>query len=247
MGERNLFIFSGGTIDDGAVKRVYDMVRPDIVIAADRGLFFCDRSGIVPDLIAGDFDSLGVYDNIPVHASYPGKEETAADNSGSGEEGRGLLEKYGKLGIDIERTNVEKDMSDTETAIEEAAGFEADEVWIFGGTGTRMDHSMNNVFNLKRLAERGITGHIADRCNYITVPSSKKYVIEKEKQYGSYVSLLPFDGAVTGLTLRGFKYPLEDASVAPDDGGLCISNEITADAGEISWKSGSLIIMETRD
>ena len=36
-----------------------DVPQSALVIAADRGLIYCEEQGIVPDIIIGDFDSLG--------------------------------------------------------------------------------------------------------------------------------------------------------------------------------------------
>lgn len=243
----NIFIFSGGTIDPDVVRKMYSRVTPDAVIAADRGLIFCDENGIMPDCIVGDFDSLGAYDNIPIHSS--GTENAPANQAADAHR---LLEKYRRLGVAEDRSLVEKDWTDTESAIEKAISLRANEVWLFGATGTRLDHTMNNIFNLRRLSRAGIFGHVVDSHNYITVCCAPdegvaEYILDLEKQYGSYVSLLPLGGEVTGLTLTGFKYPLQQEKLRPDDGGLCISNEISEKNAVISWKTGDLMIMETRD
>lgn len=44
-----------------------DKKEKDLIIAADKGFEYCQRDGIVPDVVIGDFDSLGYYpekDNV---------------------------------------------------------------------------------------------------------------------------------------------------------------------------------------
>ena len=50
----------------------------DVVLAADRGYRHCQTAGITPDLLLGDFDSLGSQrpDNIPTHTFPVEKDDT---------------------------------------------------------------------------------------------------------------------------------------------------------------------------
>ena len=52
---KTCYIFGGGT----APAAVCDIREEDLVIAADAGLTLCRNFGITPDVILGDFDSLG--------------------------------------------------------------------------------------------------------------------------------------------------------------------------------------------
>lgn len=219
-------VFSGGTIDPVTVLPLIREEYPDYIIAADRGILFCHRYGIRPDRIVGDFDSLA-----------------EADSDGAAE----LLARYSGEGIPVDRFNPVKDTTDTAIALGRAADSGADEVWFFGATGTRADHSLSNIFDLYRLCERGITGVIIDAHNRITMPVGTEMEITREGQYGNRISLFPVRGEVTGVTLEGTKYPLHDAVLMQGDGGLTVSNEITADVCRIRWKSGTLLVMETKD
>ena len=49
------YIISAGDCE----KINIDKKENDLIIAADRGLEYCQRDGIVPDVVIGDFDSLG--------------------------------------------------------------------------------------------------------------------------------------------------------------------------------------------
>jgi thiamine pyrophosphokinase len=51
---------------------------------------------------------------------------------------------------------------------------------------------------------------------------------------------------VTGLTLEGMKYPLENATLTGDT-TRGISNEIAADMAHISLTNGRLLVFETKD
>ena len=70
--------------------------------------------------------------------------------------------------------------------------------------------------------------------------------IRKEEQYGKYVSLIPFSEKVCGVTLRGLKYPLTDYTMGGFN-SLGISNEIVSDEATISFSSGELIVIESKD
>ena len=51
-------IISGGTIEEEFAAEYIRKQKFDYVIAADRGLEFCDRQNLKVDHIVGDFDSI---------------------------------------------------------------------------------------------------------------------------------------------------------------------------------------------
>ena len=62
MERKTAFIYTGGTVFDE-----YVIEKPEkggLVIAADAGYLTAKRMGIVPDILLGDFDTLGI-ENIP--------------------------------------------------------------------------------------------------------------------------------------------------------------------------------------
>ena len=213
-------IVSGGAIQDGFALGFLEKIKPDCIIAADRGLEFCFQNQIPPDCIVGDFDSvrpevIGWYmeqGNVPVH-------------------------KY----------NPEKDTTDTAIAVQKALELGAEEIWFLGSTGSRLDHVLSNIFNLGMLQEKGIQGWIADSTNLITMPVRREFSIRREEQFGKYISFFPFRGAVRGLTLEGFKYPLRDYELVQGDGGLAVSNEIAEPLAQVRFREGTLIMVQSRD
>ena len=60
------------------------------------------------------------------------------------------------------------------------------------------------------------------------------------------MSLIPVSETVRDITLRGFKYPLEHASLEPFS-SLGVSNELKEETGEIIFPQGLLYLMETKD
>ena len=49
-----------------------------------------------------------------------------------------------------------------------------------------------------------------------------------------------------GLTLKGFKYPLDGYCLRNLE-GLGVSNEIVDERAEVSWETGILVMIESRD
>ena len=148
-------------------------------------------------------------------------------------------------GAEVVRLRPEKDDTDTESAVQTAAELGAEEIHIVGGTGSRLDHMLANVYLLGLLREEGISAYLVDAHNRVQV-IDQRTVIKRETQYGKYVSLLPFMGAVEGITLKGMKYPLEDYTLDHCH-SIGISNEITGEQAEIELRTGRLVVIESKD
>ncbi len=138
----------------------------------------------------------------------------------------------------------EKDDTDTGLAVQKALSMGADEILILGATGTRLDHVLGNIGQLVYAFQNGAKAQIVDGHNRISV-LEHHHRIAKEQQFGQYISLIPLYEA-KGVTLSGFKYPLnEDTLVFHESWG--ISNELIETYGEIRFRSGTLLMIESRD
>ena len=211
-------IISGGSLDPDFALAFLREEKPELLIGADRGICFLKEKGIHPTHIVGDFDS------------------------DSGE----ALEYFKQFPeIPIRTFNPVKDFTDTAIAMELAMEEGADRIYILGGTGTRLDHVVANIKLLSHALERKKECILMDAHNRIRL-IDQPLTIEKKKQYGKYVSLFAFGGQVKGLTLRGFFYPLTEYDMEAEN-PLGVSNEITAENGEISFSSGKLLVMESKD
>lgn len=138
----------------------------------------------------------------------------------------------------------EKDDTDTALAMIKAKEIGADEILLIGATGTRLDHVLGNLGQLVFAQKHGMKAQIVDENNRIQV-LEHEHLISKEKQFGKYVSFLPIY-EVKGVTLKGFKYPLYEHTLVFHE-SLAISNEIKEEQGEISYKEGCLLMIESRD
>lgn len=136
----------------------------------------------------------------------------------------------------------EKDETDTELAFTLALGMKATHIVFYGGLGSRWDHSMANIHLLWRCKNEGVEGEIIDPWNRIRIIDRETWL----SPIYEYVSLIPFTPTVKGVTLEGFKYPLVNATLEWGN-SVGISNELVADQGKITIKTGSLILIESND
>ncbi len=116
---------------------------------------------------------------------------------------------------------------------------------ILGGTGSRIDHVIANIQVLAIPYEAGCRAQIIDGVNRISIVEKDAHY-QRHEMYGSYFSLFTLGGQVTGLTVRGCKYPLENHSLVPYD-SLSVSNQVTEEVLEITYKDGILILIEAGD
>lgn len=139
----------------------------------------------------------------------------------------------------------EKDATDTRIGLDLAIELGSDRIFLLGATGGRLDHYMGNLQALLVPAMQGKEGWILDEQNAITVLSGKK-TITREMQFGKYISFFSMGDVVRGISLKGFKYPLENYDLANSD-GLTISNELEEAAGTVDFKQGFLMMVMSRD
>ncbi|HHV11934.1 MAG TPA: thiamine diphosphokinase [Clostridiales bacterium] len=215
--ENKVLIITGGRAEEEFLSLLLERERFHVVIAADSGLSVADRLKLKLDDIVGDFDS------VP--------EE--------------ILDRYGGKEIPTHRFPREKDKTDTHIALELALMQKPTSITIVGGTGSRLDHVLANIHLLLLPMQLGIPAAMVDANNKIYL-KNKSFTIERAGQFGDYVSLMPFTERVKGLTLKGFKYPL-DHIILEAGSSLGISNEISGELGEVEFLEGILLVMETRD
>lgn len=135
-----------------------------------------------------------------------------------------------------------KDETDLELAIQYGINEEYKKLYLVGCTGTRLDHTLGNIILLSKYHRIDI--EIIDGNNRIYLKNND-FFIEKKLQYGNRISFFAFPKNVLNLTLKGFKYPLNNFLLKVEN-QLCISNEIIDDIGYVSF-NGQLIVMETKD
>ena len=211
-------IVSGGSLNKEFVTKVVGQGRYDRILAADSGMNALYAAAVTPDIIIGDFDS--------------------ADEK--------ILAFFQQnKAIDFCTLNPEKDDTDTEFAIRESIRRGADSITIIGGTGTRLDHVLGNISLLGIGLEEGVRMELLDAHNRICM-IDHSVTLKKKEQYGNYLSLIPYNGNVTGVTLKGLKYPLHDYTMGGFN-SLGISNEIVDDEASIELTSEQLLVIESRD
>jgi len=211
-------IVSGGSLNKEFVTKVVGQGRYDRILAADSGMNALYAAAVTPDIIIGDFDSA----DKKILAFFQQNKE-----------------------IDFCNLNPEKDDTDTEFAIRESIRRGADSITIIGGTGTRLDHVLGNISLLGIGLEEGVRMELLDAHNRICM-IDHSVTLKKKEQYGNYLSLIPYNGNVTGVTLKGLKYPLHDYTMGGFN-SLGISNEIVDDEASIELTSGQLLVIESRD
>ena len=131
----------------------------------------------------------------------------------------------------------EKDFTDIELAVECAIEKGCDSICLAGATGSRLDHSIANIFLLRKLCTSGIESEIIDEHHKIFIIKEHKTLYGYE---GSLLSLLPLDPIVKGVTLKGFKYPLENASIRMGD-TIGTSNIVVSKNCQIIVNDGLLL------
>lgn len=219
-------IIGGGSINKNFISEFISKLDEASlsIIACDSGYENCLDIGQEPDIVIGDFDSIS----------------------------KDAYEKLQNSNAEVIKLNPVKDDTDIEAALNIAIrkSMVGDYIYLLGATGKRLDHFLGNVnlLGLGCLKQRKVV--IVDEYNYIQMISAGQTLSlsreGEEAQFGHYVSVFPYGGKATGVTMTGFKYPLENATIEGFN-TLTVSNELIESSASITLKEGYLIVCETRD
>ncbi|MFZ7132053.1 MAG: thiamine diphosphokinase [Eubacteriales bacterium] len=210
-----LLIANGNIDNDSYFKAIFEKENYHMILCIDGGLDKIRKMEIVPHLVLGDFDSI----------------------SSQG------IEYIRKHHIPIKKFSVEKDETDTEIGLNYLMENNYKDITMVGCIGNRMDHTLANIFLLKKLLNHGISGTIINGKNYIYLIDKKTAFLNRK---GDIVSLLPLSNSVKGVTTSGLYYPLNEAELVKEK-PLGISNIIIKDHAEVTIKEGELLIIISKD
>ena len=205
-------LIGAGDLTVGQIPRSNE----DFVIVVDGGLDYCEFLGIEPDLILGDFDSVTDGERQALESI-----ETQCPEK-------------------VIRLKPEKDDTDMLYAIKYALERGYREFRIYAATGGRFDHTLANIQCLLYLKNHDAVGYLMDG-NGMILALQNESVAFRENMEG-YVSLFSLGKKAEGVTIKGLKYELENATIS-NDFPIGISNEFIGKKAEISVENGELVCM----
>lgn len=212
--QKKAVIVSAGTINDYSFYK--EILKDKFIICADGGIHHLQKLNIAPDLFLGDFDSCDFNE----------------------------IEKSGLINESkIKRYKIEKDATDTHIAIDTAIENGFDDITIIGALGSRADHSLANIFLLKYMLEKNVSGRIINEKNEIFLANKSLKLFPR---LGRKLSLVPICDCVKNVTLKNLKYPLNNFDLKMGD-TISISNEFTKDCAEIVFEKGLLLVIISED
>lgn len=207
-------IISSGEV--GNYKLLLSLLQShDFILCADGGIRHLMAVGAIPHLLIGDLDSV--------------------DEIG--------LDYINKNNIKLLKYPVMKDETDTELALDYLIDKGFDDITLVGVTGSRMDHTLSNIFLLKSLNHKGVKGKIVDANNIIYY--SNNY-IKLKREEDSYTSVIPLSNNGVVVTLQGFLFPLENHMIRFGS-SLGVSNKIISEYGIVKIIEGECLIITSKD
>ncbi|WXR61664.1 thiamine diphosphokinase [Peptostreptococcaceae bacterium AGR-M142] len=187
----------------------------DYIICADGGANNLKKINLNPNLIVGDLDSID----------------------------ENTLKFFKENNIEFLKFPKAKNSTDSELCVDIAIDKKPKEIYMFGFTGTRLDHTLANINLLKKINDNNIKAYIIDDNNKISI-TNKDIEIEYEDDY-KYISFISLNES-SKITLKGLKYPLKDY-ILKQDSTICISNEFDDIKAQIEIEEGLVLIIKSRD
>ncbi|HGY11080.1 MAG TPA: thiamine diphosphokinase [Desulfobacterales bacterium] len=206
-------------IANGDVEYTNDIISiirdAQLIISADGGARHLRALNILPHVMIGDFDSI-----LPADKLF-----------------------FKKKKVEMLTFSSKKDHTDSEICVSWAIDNKATDITLLGVTGTRLDHTLANIFLLKELARENIPARIINKNNEIHIITDH---IELNGQPKDLLSIIPVTQKVTGITLKGLEYPLVNADIKMGS-SIGISNTFKGTLATISIKKGILIVIKSKD
>ena len=187
----------------------------DLLVAVDGGMEYCERLGLKPDLVLGDFDSA--------------KEKQLARIAG--------LERQNPECVI--RLSPDKDDTDTLAAIRVALERGYTEFLLYGATGgRRLEHTIANIQCLLFIRHHDAKGYLMDDRGICFVLENEE--VRFPASMMGYLSLFTLGEKAQGVDIRGMKWELDNYEIT-NDYPIGISNEFTGQEAVVSVRQGQLL------
>ncbi len=134
----------------------------------------------------------------------------------------------------------EKDDTDTMLCLKYALEKGANTIDILGGIGGRLDHTFANLQSLSYAHKHGAHARLIGEKDEAFLVSGKITIPKRADPW--YLSVFAFGGDCQGVSEKGTKYEIEDASLFTHF-PLGVSNEIVSNEAEIGVKEGVLLLI----
>jgi thiamine pyrophosphokinase len=159
----------------------------------------------------------------------------------------GDFDSLGKIPDDVDEVKqlpAEKDLTDTQIAVETALEKGADEIIIVGSTCGRFDHALSTMAILEKYWDKRVLMYIVNGQNRVRFIRNSGFILVRS-QY-RYFSLIAADEKVKGVSIEGAKYPLSNQTLTRTH-QYAVSNEIVKNAALVNVRRGGVYIIESRD
>ena len=159
----------------------------------------------------------------------------------------GDFDSLGDIPDDVDevfRLPEEKDVTDTQIAVDMAVERGADEIVIVGSTSGRLDHTLSTLAILEKYWEKRLLIYIVNGQNRVRYIRDSGFIVVRS-QY-KYFSVIAADEKVKGVSIEGGKYPLIKKTLLRNH-QFAVSNEITKNCALITVKKGGIYIIESKD
>ncbi len=140
----------------------------------------------------------------------------------------------------VVRLPVEKDVTDMDAAVEMGLKRGCKVFQLYGGMGGRPDHTLANYTILTKLSQKNIAAALYGEGYAVTAVTNGTLTLAGKR--GETVSVFAWTDTAEGVTLRGLKYPLENATLV-NNFALGVSNSFEAETAAISVERGTLLVM----
>jgi thiamine pyrophosphokinase len=153
-----------------------------------------------------------------------------------------VVQKFRNEGVKIEAHPRDKNETDLELAIHTAIELSPKQIVIIAAFGGRLDQTLANITLLSDPRLLTFDARLDDGVEEVLLCRNQA---EVHGGTGDLVSLIPWQGAVSGIQTEGLKWPLQRETLYPDK-TRGISNEMVTDVVSISIESGLLLIVHRR-
>ena len=154
----------------------------------------------------------------------------------------GTVLKFREQGVNVESHPRDKNETDLELAINRAIEMNPERLVIVAALGGRLDQTLANITLLSdpRLSQFHV--RLDDGVEEVLLCRDQ---VEVHGRAGDLVSLIPWQGVVSGIQTEGLRWPLHRETLYPDK-TRGISNEMVGDAASVSMESGLLLVVHRR-